>query len=68
AVNLADLTVSDLENAPPLRIETPAPSAAVPPVVSEKSPLTGYLLAAILALLMLEALLLYRRKQAPLEA
>lgn len=68
AVNLADLTVSDLENAPPLRIETPAPSAAVPPVVSEKSPLTGYLLAAILALLMLEALLLYRRKQVPLEA
>lgn len=68
AVNLADLTVSDLENAPPLRIETPAPSAAVPPVVSEKSPLTGYLLAAILALLMLEALLLYRRRQVPLEA
>jgi hypothetical protein len=68
AVNLADLTVSDLENAPPLRIETPAPSAAVPPVVSEKSLLTGYLLAAILALLTLEALLLYRRRQVPLEA
>jgi hypothetical protein len=68
AVNLADLTVSDLQATPALKIENAGPSAAAPPVLSEKSPLTGYVLAAILALLALEALLLYRRRRIPLEA
>jgi hypothetical protein len=63
AVNLADLTVSDLQATPALKIENAGPSAAAAPVLSEKSPLTGYVLAAILALLALEALLLYRRRR-----
>src|ERR1700683_4488341 len=67
AVNLADLTTSNFESVPPLKIES---SSAAPDLESrsEKSPLTGYILAAILALLALEAMLLYRRKQSPLEA
>ena len=67
AVNLADLTTSNFESVPPLKIES---SSAAPDLESrtEKSPLTGYILAAIVALLALEAMLLYRRKQSPLEA
>jgi hypothetical protein len=67
AVNLADLTISDFENVPPLKIES-ANAAAVPETLNEKFPLTAYLLAAILALLALEAMLLYRRRRGPLEA
>jgi len=67
AVNLADLTTSDFEYVPPLKIEA-ASAAATPKTLNEKSPLTAYLLAAILALLALEAMLLYRRKRLPLEA
>ncbi len=67
AVNLADLTTSDFENVPPLKIES-ASAAATPETLNEKSPLTAYILAAILALLALEAMLLYRRKRLPLEA
>jgi hypothetical protein len=66
AVNLADLTTSDFENVPPLKIESA--SSATPAALSEKSPLTAYVLAAILALLALEAMLLYRRRRSPLEA
>jgi hypothetical protein len=67
AVNLADLTTSNFESVPPLKIES---SSAAPDLQSrsEKSPLTAYFLAAILALLAVEAMLLYRRKQSPLEA
>ena len=67
AVNLADLTTSDFENVPPLKIET-AKTAATPEAINEQAPLTAYLLAAILALLALEALLLYRRRRILLEA
>ncbi len=67
AVNLADLTTSDFENVPPLKIDS-ANAAAMPEALSEKSPLTNYILAAILALLALEAMLLYRRRRLPLEA
>jgi hypothetical protein len=67
AVNLADLATSDFESVPPLKIET-AGAAATPAALNEKSPLTAYVLAAILALLALEAMLLYRRKRLPLEA
>ena len=67
AVNLADLTTSDFENVPLLKIES-ANGAATPEALTEKSPLTAYVLAAILALLALEAMLLYRRKRLPLEA
>ncbi len=67
AVNLADLTISDFENVPPLKIES-AKTATVPDTLNEKSPLTAYILAAILALLALEAMLLYRRRRLPLGA
>ena len=66
AINLADLTISDLESVPPLKIESSG--VASTPEVNEKSPLTSYLLAAILALLALEAMLLYRRRRLILEA
>ena len=67
AVNLADLTISDFENVPPLKIEA-AKAAAMPDTLNKKSPLTAYILAAILALLALEAMLLYRRRRLPLGA
>jgi hypothetical protein len=67
AVNLADLTTSDFENAAPLKIESAA-RAATPETLNEKSPLTAYILAMILVLLALEAMLLYRRRRLPLEA
>jgi Aerotolerance regulator N-terminal len=68
AVNLADLAVSDFENVPPLAIEGPKTSAA-PGMISEKVSLSPYIFAVILALLALEALLLYRgRRAAAVEA
>ena len=57
AVNLADLATSDLENAPPLKIER-APAALSEQAVVRTS-LTPYLLAAIMLLLVLESLLVY---------
>ncbi len=67
AINLADLTTSDFENVPPLKIES-AKTMALPESLNEKSSLTPYIFAAILALLALEAMLLYRRRRSPLEA
>jgi len=67
AVNLGDLATSDFENVQPLKIEA-AKNAPAPEELSGKSSLTSYLLAAILALLALEAMLLYRRRRMPLEA
>lgn len=66
AVNLADLTVSNLESTPPLRIEATGPSAPEP--VLEKSPLGAWVIAAIIALCVLEALIVYRRRRNPAEA
>jgi hypothetical protein len=66
AINLADLTTSNLESAPPLKIESS--STAPTRELNEQSPLTDYVLAAIVALLALEAMLLYRRRRFPLEA
>jgi hypothetical protein len=59
AVNLSDLTTSDLENAPPLKIEG-VPAAPNEQAVVRTS-LTPYLLAAIMLLLVLESLLVYSR-------
>jgi hypothetical protein len=67
AVNLSNLTESDLANAATLKIETSNPSAYAPPVM-EKSSLSAYLLAAIIALGTLEALIVYRRRRRVLEA
>jgi hypothetical protein len=57
AVNLADLATSDLENAPPLKIEGVPAAASQQTVV--RTLLTPYLLAAIMLLLALESLLVY---------
>ena len=62
AVNLADLTASDLSSAPLLRVEAPSSSSAAAPVM-EKSSLSDYLLLAIIALTALEALIVYRRRR-----
>ena len=67
AVNLADLTESDLSNSPALKVEAPGASAASEPVM-EKSSLSDYILAAIIALTALEALIVYRRRRRVAEA
>jgi hypothetical protein len=63
AINLGDLRESDLENAPALKIEAPRGGTAVATVAPRREPLTDKLIAAILALAMLEALLAYRRRR-----
>jgi hypothetical protein len=67
AVNLADLTESDLSSSPSLKVEAPGGSAAAEPVV-EKSSLSDYVLLAIIALTALEALIVYRRRRRVAEA
>ncbi len=62
AVNLADLTASDLSSAPLLKVEAPNSGSAAEPVM-EKSSLSDYLLLAIIALTALEALIVYRRRR-----
>ena len=62
AVNLADLTASDLENIPTMTVAAPAPSAAAKSI-SFTMPLSDYLLMAIVALAMLEAVAVYRRRR-----
>ncbi|HEY6301049.1 MAG TPA: hypothetical protein VIW95_15525, partial [Candidatus Binatus sp.] len=61
AVNLADLSESDLSSSPLLKVEAPN-SGSVEPVM-EKSSLSDYLLFAIIALAALEALIVYRRRR-----
>ena len=67
AVNLADLTESDLSNSPALKVEAVGAASAVEPV-TEKSSLSGYILAAIILLTALEALVVYRRRRRVAEA
>jgi hypothetical protein len=62
AVNLADLTESDLSSSPLLKVEG-ANSGSVAEPVMEKSSLSDYLLLAIIALAALEALIVYRRRR-----
>jgi hypothetical protein len=62
AVNLADLTASDLSSAPLLKVEAPSSGSTAEPVM-EKSSLSDYLLLAIIALTALEALIVYRRRR-----
>src|SRR5271167_760061 len=61
AVNLADLSESDLSSSPLLKVEA-ANSGSVAPLM-EKSSLSDYLLFAIIALAGLEALIVYRRRR-----
>jgi hypothetical protein len=63
AVNLADLTESDLSSSPLLKIEAATSGSATEPAL-EKSSLSDYLLLAIIALAALEALIVYRRRRA----
>ena len=63
AVNLADLTASDLTNTPPVSIPAAAASA-VPASSTVRAPLAAYLLATIIALIVVESLLVYRRRRA----
>jgi hypothetical protein len=62
AVNLADLTESDLSSSPLLKVEAANSGSASQPVM-EKSSLSDYLLLAIIALTALEALIVYRRRR-----
>jgi len=62
AVNLADLTESDLSSSQPLKVEAANSGSAAAPVM-EKSSLSDYLLAAIIALTALEAVIVYRRRR-----
>lgn len=63
AVNLEDLTTSDLETIAPITVSGGtagnAPSSAI-----VHAPLTPYILAAILFLIILESILVYRRRPA----
>ena len=62
AVNLADLTESDLSSSTPLKVEAANSGSAAAPLM-EKSSLSDYILAAIIALTALEALIVYRRRR-----
>jgi hypothetical protein len=63
AVNLADLTASDLTNISPISIPAAAASA-MPASAIVRAPLAAYFLAAIIALIVIESLLVYRRPRA----
>jgi hypothetical protein len=62
AVNLADLTASDLEHIAPISIATVAASA-VPSSSTVRAPLASFVIAAIIALIVIESLLVYRRRR-----
>jgi hypothetical protein len=61
AVNLNDLTASDLENVPPIRLEAAPGGQAVEQAVV-RTPLAPYIVAVIIGLIVLEAVLVYRRR------
>ena len=62
AVNLDDLTTSDLADRPPITIATGATSA-VPTSAIVHAPLAAYILASILSLIVFESFLVYRRRR-----
>jgi len=63
AVNLADLAASDLNNAPALRLEMRTAAAASRTPFTRKSPLAPWLVAAVIALGIGEAIFAYRRRR-----
>ncbi len=65
AVNLADLAASDLANIPPISIATAATSP-IPASAIVRAPLAPAVLLAIIALVVIESLLVYRRRR-PIE-
>jgi hypothetical protein len=62
AVNLADLTASDLANIPPISIVAAAASP-IPTSSIVRAPLASFVIAAIIALIVIESLLVYRRRR-----
>lgn len=66
AVNLADLGASDLENVPPIKIESAGGGGAAGEA-TVRTLLVPYVLAAIIALIMLEAILVYRGPRRAIE-
>lgn len=64
AVNLANLRVSDLENVSALKIEASG-TGPVAEVARRRAPLTSDLILAIVALVIFEALIAYRRRRRP---
>jgi hypothetical protein len=62
AVNLSDLRTSDLQDMAPIRIETAPAGIRVQPN-PVRTPLAPFLLAAIIGLIVLEALFVYRRRR-----
>jgi len=62
AVNLANLRVSDLENTPAMKVEATG-SGAMAEVAPRRAPVTRDFILAIVALVILEALIAYRRRR-----
>jgi hypothetical protein len=62
AVNLNDLNASDLENVPPIKLDA-APGGPATEQSVVRTPLAPYVLAAIIGLIVLEAVLVYRRRR-----
>src|SRR5580704_12805650 len=62
AVNLANLRASDLENTPAMKIESSG-SGAMAEVAPRHAPITGDFILAIVALVILEGLIAYRRRR-----
>jgi hypothetical protein len=62
AVNLANLHASDLENTPSMKIEASG-SGAMAEVAPRHAPITGDFILAIVALVILEGLIAYRRRR-----
>jgi hypothetical protein len=67
AVNLSDLSASDLSRITPIKLETASEAApdAAPPI---RTPLAPWLLAAMIALIALEALFVYRSRRQLVDA
>jgi len=64
AVNLSDLATSDLENTAPVTITGANAASASAGSPTVRAPLTPYLLAVILLLIVFESMLVYRRRPA----
>jgi hypothetical protein len=62
AVNLANLSASDLTNNSPIGIPAAA-AGAIPASSIVRAPLAAYFLAVIIALIVVESLLVYRRRR-----
>ena len=67
AVNLANLRASDLENTPAMKIEATG-SGTMAEVAPRRAPITRDFILAIIALVVLEALIAYRRRRRPMVA